>query len=656
MDSEIEERGSVLFGVPRGMTGQIASGLIDDGVLEELMTPQKSYWEIRRKEMRRVLYNLIRAQSLSRAHSREIKVAVPLAMIHDNEKEYHRVSHRGVKSVLEAFGEAGLIGIERGKPFLQCRASWKKKCVEKNNLKGKMTEVWARGELEEKIEDYLDETTDVGADVEILVEEEAVVLKDNDGGYIRMENGEKARRMRKTVEEVNGAVPQSGVRLMLPLSFFSPLSTPSSPIREHTSLQRRSEGISWASLPPDMLCSRLSPHTNASSSIREHTSPQRRHEMVSRAVESKLEATHNEVKRRCPQAWSWNHRLSEDGSHISYEIPNLALLFNRTFVRGSWNCGGRFYADVQNVPSDWRKHMRIGGEPACELDYDNLHIAMLYAEEGRRLEGDAYDITAQFDLGEEMDRVVGLAEEEKQFYRDGQRTVVKRALNTLINASNYQSAYKALKHREWEEEIGVPIANGVFKPLVDALKSKHTPISDHFHSDVGIRLQRKDSDLAYRVMTETCAIGIHDGFVIEASREEELREAMKQAFAEAYDGYDIGVSREFKPLTEDTGGALGEDRDFAPDRPASAESGAELKSKHSQSLHKVRSELFYAPQNGSESPRPFSSFYSSARNTNTLYSASDWSTSSCPGVFADFTSNSPWVFFSMYLLKPDTRP
>jgi hypothetical protein len=58
-------------------------------------------------------------------------------------------------------------------------------------------------------------------------------------------------------------------------------------------------------------------------------------------------------------------------------------------------------------------------------------------------------------------------------------------------------------------------------------------------------------------MTETGAIGIHDGFVIEASREEELRSVMKRAFAEEYDGYEIGVGREFEPLPSESGGTTG---------------------------------------------------------------------------------------------------
>jgi hypothetical protein len=104
----------------------------------------------------------------------------------------------------------------------------------------------------------------------------------------------------------------------------------------------------------------------------------------------------------------WEHELK--GDRIEYTVPEIALEYQRKFCRGSWDCGGRFYADVQNIPSDWRKHMRIGGEPVVELDYDNLHIAMLYAEEGKWLEGDAYDITSCYDLGRQMDDAIGLRE------------------------------------------------------------------------------------------------------------------------------------------------------------------------------------------------------------------------------------------------------
>ncbi len=546
------DKDSILYDVAKGYAAQIASKMLDGEVLDGLMPHQKTYREQRRENVRQVLFNLIKAQSLSRAHRRLIKVAVPLTKMRESVGRYDEchISYRQVKSIIEAFESAGLVAIDKGKPFHQTSTKWKKQCVEENRLRtkngalrGRVTEIWATGELKEAIGGYLSGNTHLGADVEMIVEEPAVLLRSpDDGELIDTCDTPRASRFQSTVADVCSQVrDRARVSLRLPLT-----ALPS--IRGNTSLQQRSSGDSPSSPSP-------SSPSSSSSSIRGNTSPKR------------LQKAHEAVVRRCPAAWMWEHELK--GNRIEYTVPEMALEYQRKFCRGSWDCGGRFYADVQNVPSDWRKHMRIGGEPVVELDYDNLHIAMLYAGEEKRLSGDAYDITSAFDLGAEMDEVIGLREEEIGFYRQRQRKVVKRALNVLINAENYQSAYEALKHHGWTEEIGAPLANDVFKPLVGALRKKHEPISNYFHSDAGILLQRKDSDLAYKVMTQTGAIGIHDGFVIEASREKELRDAMKRAFAEEYGGYDIGVSREFEPLTPDG--------DFALDRTSPAESGADRK-------------------------------------------------------------------------------
>jgi hypothetical protein len=566
MAGTIEKRGSILFGSSRGMAGKLASEMIGEGVVERLMPPQTSYQKKRRKELRRLLFNLIRAQSLSRAYGRLITVAVPLRKIYHNEGEYYRISYRSLKAVMEELAEADLIKMEKGKLLLDASVQWKKRCVEEGELKNRMTEVWPTGRLKKEIGEYLSASTHVGADVEMLVNEVGVVLRDEKGGYIRHEDGPRARRMRETVEEVNDAAGRSNVELRLPLSLFGSLkplkkssgngSSPTGSFSaDHFSTDQglSTTAGSLSRLPPALLVSELQcpghssysppPLSPSSSSISVNTSLQR----PQNGIEERI---HNRIVRRFPQAWSWKREVQS--GKLIYRVPEKALSYKRKFVRGSWDCGGRFYAPVQNVPSEWRRHLRIGGEPVVELDYDNLHVAMLYAEEGKPLDGDAYDITSPYDLGEEMDKAIGLAEEEKALYRRKQRPVVKKALNVLINSKNYQAAYAALKNVDWEEEIGAPIADEAFKPLAHALKEKHRPIEAHLHSDAGIYLQREDSDLAHRIMRKTGAIGIHDGFLIEASREQELKNTMKRTFAEEYDGYDIGVSREFKPLPEAT--------------------------------------------------------------------------------------------------------
>ncbi|MCS3664489.1 hypothetical protein GGP65_002115 [Salinibacter ruber] len=498
------DNSSILYDVAKGFSAQLARQMIDDGTVEEVMPHQESYRKEYRKHLSQLLFNLTKAQSLSRMSGKRIKVAIPLTQIQNGKGRCGaaHMSYSRIRKLLDAFKKENLIVEEKGKPFWECSAEWVFEHLDDQtgSPKGKVTRIYPVGKLEERINAYLDGNTAIGADVDILVEESAVVLEE-DGEFIRTFDSPEASHFQRTVEDVNEAVAGRlstdgvGTSLSLPLSLLFP----------------------------------------SSHSITDRTSPEQAHEVV----------THE----HCPTAWAWEHEL--DGDRITYTVPESALKYQRKFCRGSWDCGGRFYSDFLNVPSDWRKHMRIGGEPVTELDYDNLHFNMLYAEEGETLGRDAYQT--------DFDMLEGL-----------QRPVNKIVANVLINAPTSQALYGCLKNSvDWQEEVGLDLPDEIFQPIVESLRKRHEPISDHFHSDAGIRLQRKDSDLACEVMTETGAIGIHDGFVIEASREGELRDAMKRAFAEEYGSYDIGVSREFEPLTPDG--------DFALDRTSPAESGADRK-------------------------------------------------------------------------------
>jgi hypothetical protein len=68
-----------------------------------------------------------------------------------------------------------------------------------------------------------------------------------------------------------------------------------------------------------------------------------------------------------------------------------SLRFNVCF-RPDFAHGGRWYADVQNLPREDRKTLTINGEPTCELDFSGLHPTMLYHMRGQTLLEKAYAI------------------------------------------------------------------------------------------------------------------------------------------------------------------------------------------------------------------------------------------------------------------------
>ena len=74
------------------------------------------------------------------------------------------------------------------------------------------------------------------------------------------------------------------------------------------------------------------------------------------------------------------------------------------------------------------------------------------------------------------------------------------------------------------------------------LKEKHAPIADKFHSEAGIKLQRRESDIALSIIRNLKEKGIvclpvHDSFIVDVEREDELRSEMNSVYKLMF-GYD----------------------------------------------------------------------------------------------------------------------
>jgi hypothetical protein len=181
----------------------------------------------------------------------------------------------------------------------------------------------------------------------------------------------------------------------------------------------------------------------------------------------------------------------------------------RIFHRGDFELGGRFYgAHWQNMED--RQRLSINGEDAIELDYVAMHVRLLYQDAGKQLVGDPYDI-------------------------DGwPRRQAKIALLIAINAQTTINAVRALADALRLDGVSNPF--GSAQKLVAAVKARHPDIGHAFGSDAGVRLMRRDSEIAEGVMLEMLhATGIvplpvHDSFIVPASQKERLKVAMENAF------------------------------------------------------------------------------------------------------------------------------
>lgn len=187
-------------------------------------------------------------------------------------------------------------------------------------------------------------------------------------------------------------------------------------------------------------------------------------------------------------------------------------VFYRVFSRGKWNCNGRIYCWVQNLPASRRADLLIDGQPVVELDYASLHPRMLYAKRGETLDFDPYIVP------------------------DFPRKRAKGALLVALNAPHVGKAVAALLASVDGDGTAWPYNWPQTRSLVDAVIARNPVIRDDIGADVGITLMNEDADLALRVV-KACAklniacLPVHDSFIVQQRHEATLEAIMDAEIA-----------------------------------------------------------------------------------------------------------------------------
>jgi hypothetical protein len=236
-----------------------------------------------------------------------------------------------------------------------------------------------------------------------------------------------------------------------------------------------------------------------------------------------------EIRRMRQDMKSINAHLSEqqyflDGSQLY--IPPSTRIFNQTFRRG-----GRLYhqgSSYQQIRKKDRARitMLVDGDivPMVELDFDNLHLALIYRAAGKKPPaGDLYSIDG-------FTRELSKPAHFIALNADGTEV---GAITGLLGADEELCLANGLDHRS-------PSAlRAAAEKLIAAIKRKHYRVREFFGTGVGAELMRTDSDIAVKIMlamierTGRCPLVVHDSFIVPASDAAVLEEQMALALAQA---------------------------------------------------------------------------------------------------------------------------
>ncbi|MGU3463573.1 hypothetical protein ACLBXO_01845 [Methylobacterium sp. C33D] len=198
------------------------------------------------------------------------------------------------------------------------------------------------------------------------------------------------------------------------------------------------------------------------------------------------------------------------------------LELRRIANNGSWKEGMRWYGHfAQNLPKERRRQLTIGSMPVELIDFGASHPNLLYAQAGKVLDGDAYDVPG--------------------FERDE----IKLALLILINAGSRQQAVGAMAFRLANSEIFEGQAITVrpdhrdnARRLLDAVAVRHEAIAGSFCAGCGTRLQALEAVILGAVMRAARKRGIitvpvHDEIVVAAPEADLVRDLMVEKWVSA---------------------------------------------------------------------------------------------------------------------------
>ncbi|MCL7407008.1 hypothetical protein MWN63_13570 [Paradonghicola geojensis] len=202
---------------------------------------------------------------------------------------------------------------------------------------------------------------------------------------------------------------------------------------------------------------------------------------------------------------------------IGPDNKHVHRVFNGT-EEDNWTKGGRFYGGWWlQIPRDLRQSIYINDQPTVEVDYKALHPNLL-------LNDPVYD---PYDLGELiLSDVLPTLEE--------QRSAIKSLILMAINATSADKAFSAFRNDKKKGDPLRSIKNDQLQLLLDAFTDQYPELKTSLNTGKALELMNMDSMIAnmvidYFTQQNTPILCIHDSFIIQYDKEQELRRVLHDA-------------------------------------------------------------------------------------------------------------------------------
>ena len=201
------------------------------------------------------------------------------------------------------------------------------------------------------------------------------------------------------------------------------------------------------------------------------------------------------------------------------KTPFANRTYTRRFVKSNLKLGGRFYGPYwQTLPKRYRKLIKINGKKVVELDYNAMHLHLLYSMINKSL----YDY---YSFAEEPYTALGY-----------DRKIVKFAFTACINENCTRKNVNQVLGQRVSKALPDLFERGLpYGKIIDALADNHPQIGSMFYSEIGHEIAYMESRVTDYIVTVLTkhripTLSIHDSFIVGKAKVSFLRIIMQEAF------------------------------------------------------------------------------------------------------------------------------
>lgn len=194
------------------------------------------------------------------------------------------------------------------------------------------------------------------------------------------------------------------------------------------------------------------------------------------------------------------------------------ISYTRNFPK-NFNADGRYYGPWwQSIKSDYRKLITINNNSTCELDYNGMHLHLLYSR-----------------LGIDLNKIYPGDDPYK--LKDYNRKFVKVAFSISLNINNYDNFNATVASKISKKYPDLFIKGFDYLSMMKKFMHRHQSISVYLFKNIGASIFGMEAKISSYIINNLTkqnilTLNIHDSFVIEKKYRLKLLNLMTKAFKE----------------------------------------------------------------------------------------------------------------------------